>query len=106
MFQPTIRFLVQILEKSEIARNGNWSVGNCLLAVCYSVLLHHHSSATVTGEYLTRPQVPLRVLLNINEGREGVSVEAWGLSIIPSRLSLPPETERRIGTSQGEYVYI
>ncbi|KAJ7376201.1 endosomal transport [Desmophyllum pertusum] len=45
---PTIRFLVQILEKSEIARNGNWSVGNCILAVCYSVLLHHHSSATVT----------------------------------------------------------
>ncbi|XP_078357955.1 AP-5 complex subunit beta-1-like isoform X2 [Oculina patagonica] len=45
---PTIRFLVQILEKSEITRNGNWTVGNCVLAVCYSVLLHHHSSATVT----------------------------------------------------------
>lgn len=45
---PTIRFLVQILEKSEIARNGNWSVGNCVLAVCYSILLHHHTSATVT----------------------------------------------------------
>jgi len=45
---PTIRFLVQILEKSDIARNGNWTVGNCVLAVCYSVLLHHHSSATIT----------------------------------------------------------
>jgi len=45
---PTIRFLVQILEKSEIARNGNWTVGNCVLAVCYSILLHHHTSATVT----------------------------------------------------------
>ena len=40
---------MQILEKSEIARNGNWSVGNCVLAVCYSILLHHHTSATVTG---------------------------------------------------------
>jgi len=45
---PTIRFLVQILEKSEIACNGNWSVGNCVLTVCYSILLHHHTSATVT----------------------------------------------------------
>ena len=52
MFQPTIRFLVQILEKSDIARNGNWTVGNCVLAVCYSVLLHHHSSATITGDHL------------------------------------------------------
>lgn len=45
---PTIRFMVQILDKSEIARNGNWSVGNCVLAVCHSILLHHHTSATVT----------------------------------------------------------
>lgn len=52
LFQPTIRFLVQILEKSDIARNGNWTVGNCVLAVCYSVLLHHHSSATITGYHL------------------------------------------------------
>ena len=53
-FQPTIRFLVQILEKSEIARNGNWSVGNCVLAVCYSILLHHHTSATVTGACISK----------------------------------------------------
>ena len=43
--------MVQILDKSEIARNGNWSVGNCVLAVCHSILLHHHTSATVTGDH-------------------------------------------------------
>lgn len=45
---PTVRFLVQILDKSEIARSGNWSIGNCVLAVCYSILLHHHTNTTVT----------------------------------------------------------
>lgn len=45
---PTIRFLVEILDKSEVTRTGNWSVGNCVLAVCYSILLHHHTSSTIT----------------------------------------------------------
>lgn len=43
--------MVQILDKSEIARNGDWNVGNCVLAVCHSILLHHHTSATVTGDH-------------------------------------------------------
>ncbi|RMX58686.1 hypothetical protein pdam_00019441, partial [Pocillopora damicornis] len=46
---PTMRFLIQILDKADIARKGDWTVGNCVLAVCYSILLHHNSSSTITG---------------------------------------------------------
>lgn len=45
---PTMRFLIQILDKADIARKGDWTVGNCVLAVCYSILLHHNSSSTIT----------------------------------------------------------
>ena len=49
-----MRFLIQILDKADIARKGDWTVGNCVLAVCYSILLHHNSSSTITGDYFSK----------------------------------------------------
>lgn len=49
-----MRFLIQILDKADIARKGDWTVGNCVLAVCYSILLHHNSSSTITGNYFCK----------------------------------------------------
>lgn len=54
LLQPTMRFLIQILDKADIARKGDWTVGNCVLAVCYSILLHHNSSSTITGDYFSK----------------------------------------------------
>ncbi|KAK3739837.1 hypothetical protein QZH41_009087 [Actinostola sp. cb2023] len=37
----TVRFLDLLLQTSELSSQGEWSLGNCILAVCHSILLHH-----------------------------------------------------------------
>ncbi|XP_048584513.1 AP-5 complex subunit beta-1 isoform X2 [Nematostella vectensis] len=43
----TIQFLRQILQSSEIAEIGDWIEGNCVLAVCHSILQHHDTGEVV-----------------------------------------------------------
>jgi hypothetical protein len=62
--QSTVQFLNQILHVSEISIQGNWSLGNCILAVCHSILLHHDTRQVVRGKTtISLPSPPLQISL-------------------------------------------
>ena len=52
LFQPTIKYLGQILTELENASTDFWQTGNCILAVCHSILLHHDTAKIIKGELL------------------------------------------------------